>query len=90
MLTNLITQVAKSFSLALLLLALAVAPGAALSQTNSPAPAVAAPPSSPATPPAEPKSDQIKQRWILSAVIVVLLGIGAVYLVRKPQNAAAK
>jgi hypothetical protein len=90
MLTNCITQVAKSLPLVLLLLALAVASGPALSQTNSPTPAISAPPSSQATPPTEPKSDQIKQRWILSTLIVVLLGIGAVYLARKPQNSMAK
>ena len=90
MLTNCINRIAKSFFLALLLLTLAVSPGTAQSQTNLPAPATATPLPSQATPPAESKSDQIEQRWILSFLIVLLLVIGAAYRVRKPQNAAAK
>ncbi len=90
MLTNRIDPIAKSFFLALLMLAMAMAPGAALSQTNSLAPAMAAPPTLQATPPVESKSDQIKQRWILSALIVVLLGVGAAYRAHKPQTVVQK
>ena len=86
MLTIGTNRIAKSLSLALMLLALA--PGTARSQTNSPAPAATAPPPSHSTPPAE--SDQIEQRWMLSGLILVLLGIGAIYLMRKPQTTTGR
>ena len=90
MLTNGINRIAKLLFLSLVLLALAVSPGIALSQTNLPAPVTASPLPSQAPPSAESKSDQIEQRWILSSLIVVLLGVGAAYRARKPQSAAAK
>jgi len=88
MLTNCLNRIAKSLSLAFMLLALAMTSSTALSQTNSPAPAPAT-----TTPPAsleQSNAERVKQRWILSTLIVALLGVGAVYLLRKPQNAAAK
>ena len=86
MLTNCLNRIAKSLSLAFMLLALAMTSSTALSQTNSPAPATTTPPASLE----QSNAEQVKQRWILSTLIVALLGVGAVYLLRKPQNAAAK
>jgi len=86
MLTNCLNRIAKSLSLAFMLLALAMIPSAALSQTHSPAPGTTTPPASLE----QSNAERVKQRWILSTLIVALLGVGAVYLLRKPQNAAAK
>jgi hypothetical protein len=87
MLTNPINRIATLLSLALLLLALASI--TAPSQTNIPT-TTAAPPSSRESSRGQPNAERLKQRWILSTLIVVLLGVGAIYLARKPRNAVGK
>jgi hypothetical protein len=87
---NCINRIATSLSLALMLLALPLGPGTALSQTNPPASSMPGYAPSHAAPLDQSNAERIKQRWILSTLIAVLLGIGAAYLVRKPQNGTAK
>ncbi|MDB6016941.1 MAG: hypothetical protein JWR19_1430 [Pedosphaera sp.] len=68
------------------------------SLTNRPGsqPPPSAPAASSTTTPAAPipsahtqsAADQIKQRWLLSGLILVLLGAGAYYLTRKPSASA--
>jgi len=89
MLTNCMNRIAKFFYLALLLLALTWVSTTGRSQTNPPVSTISASPPSHTPPPDQSDSERIKQRWILSTLIVVLLGIGAAYRARKPQNAAA-
>jgi hypothetical protein len=90
MLTNCMNRIATLFCLALMLLALTWVSTTGRSQTNPPVSTISASPPSHAPLPDQSNAERIKQRWILSTLIVVLLGIGAAYHVRKPQNAAAK
>jgi len=88
--TNCMNRIAKLFCLALMLLALTWVSTTGRSQTNPPVPTMSASPSPPAALSDQSNAERIKQRWILSTLIVVLVGIGAAYRVRKSQNAAGR
>jgi len=83
-------RIAKLFCLALMLLALTWVSTTGRPQTNAPVPTMSASPSPPAALADQSNAERIKQRWILSTLIVALVGIGAAYRVRKSQNAAGR